>query len=159
MRPAWLLRLGLFVYDHLGGRRILPATRTLNLTGDPHGATLKQRYRHGFEYSDCVADDSRLVVLNALDAAERGALIRTRTRCLRADRGQEWKIVLEVRGRREVASARDICRAITTPLKKRPRCRVAWRLRKAISPFQKRSRSRWVSTSCQSNQLTPLSWQ
>jgi len=111
MRPAWLLRLGLFVYDHLGGRRILPATRTLNLTGDPHGATLKQRYRHGFEYSDCVADDSRLVVLNALDAAERGALIRTRTRCLRADRGQEWKIVLEVRGRREVASARVLVNA------------------------------------------------
>jgi glycerol-3-phosphate dehydrogenase len=105
LRAAWMLRLGLFVYDHLGGRRILPATSSLDLTGEPHGATLKGRYRLGFEYSDCVTDDSRLVVLNALDAAERGALIRTRTRCLRADRTEEWKIVLQVRGRREVASA------------------------------------------------------
>jgi glycerol-3-phosphate dehydrogenase len=105
MRAAWTLRLGLFVYDHLGGRRILPATSSLDLTGEPHGATLKGRYRLGFEYSDCVTDDSRLVVLNALDAAERGALIRTRTKCLRADRTEEWKIVLQVRGRREVASA------------------------------------------------------
>jgi glycerol-3-phosphate dehydrogenase len=58
-----------------------------------------------------MADDSRLVVLNALDASERGALIRTRTRCLRADRGAQWKIVLEVRGRREVASARVLVNA------------------------------------------------
>jgi len=116
MRPAWQLRLGLFVYDHLGGRRILPATRSVDLSGDPHGATLKGRYRRGFEYSDCTTDDARLVVLNALDAAERGALIRTRTRCLRADRTQdrlipEWKLVLEVRGRREVASARVLVNA------------------------------------------------
>jgi glycerol-3-phosphate dehydrogenase len=110
-RPPWLLRLGLFVYDHLGGRRILPATRSLDLRDDPHGGTLQERYRYGFEYSDCVADDSRLVVLNALDAAERGALIRTRTRCLRADRAEDWKIVLEVRGRREVASARVLVNA------------------------------------------------
>jgi glycerol-3-phosphate dehydrogenase len=105
MRPPWQLRLGLFVYDHLGGRRILPAARSVDLAGDPHGATLKGRYRRGFEYSDCMTDDSRLVVLNALDAAQRGALIRTRTRCLRADRADEWKLVLEVRGRREVATA------------------------------------------------------
>jgi glycerol-3-phosphate dehydrogenase len=105
MRPPWQLRLGLFVYDHLGGRRILPATRSVDLSGDPHGATLKGRYRRGFEYSDCMTDDSRLVVLNAVDAAARGALIRTRTRCLRADRTDTWRLVLEVRGRREVASA------------------------------------------------------
>jgi glycerol-3-phosphate dehydrogenase len=111
LRPAWQLRLGLFVYDHLGGRKTLPGTRSLDLAADPHGATLKGRYRTGFEYSDCVADDSRLVVLNALDAAARGALIRTRTRCLRADRGEEWKIVLEARGRREVASARVLINA------------------------------------------------
>jgi glycerol-3-phosphate dehydrogenase len=111
MRPAWQLRLGLFVYDHLGGHKTLPGTRSLDLTADPHAGTLKGRYRHGFEYSDCVADDSRLVVLNALDAAARGALIRTRTRCLRADRGEEWKIVLEARGRREVASARVLINA------------------------------------------------
>jgi glycerol-3-phosphate dehydrogenase len=111
LRPLWQLRLGLFVYDHLGGRRILPATRSLNLAGDPLGAPLKSRYRRGFEYSDCATDDSRLVVLNALDAAARGALIRTRTRCLRADRDTSWKIVLEVRGRREVATARVLINA------------------------------------------------
>jgi glycerol-3-phosphate dehydrogenase len=111
MRPPWQLRLGLFVYDHLGGRRILPPTRSVDLSGDPHGATLKGRYRAGFEYSDCMTDDSRLVVLTALDAAQRGALIRTRTRCLRADRADNWKIVLEVRGRREVATARVLVNA------------------------------------------------
>jgi glycerol-3-phosphate dehydrogenase len=111
MRPPWQLRLGLFVYDHLGGRRILPATRSVDLSGDPHGATLKGRYRAGFEYSDCVTDDARLVVLTALDAAQRGALIRTRTRCLRAERADTWKIVLEVRGRREVATARVLVNA------------------------------------------------
>jgi glycerol-3-phosphate dehydrogenase len=112
LRPLWQLRLGLFVYDHLGGRRrILPATRSVDLRGDPNGATLKGRYRSGFEYSDCMTDDARLVVLNAVDAAAHGALIRTRTRCLRADRAQEWRIVLDVRGRREVATARVLVNA------------------------------------------------
>jgi glycerol-3-phosphate dehydrogenase len=111
LRPLWQLRLGLFVYDHLGGRKTLPSTRSLDLSADPHGGTLKGRYRYGFEYSDCMTDDSRLVVLTALDAAARGALIRTRTRCLRADRGEAWKIVLETRGRREVASARVLVNA------------------------------------------------
>lgn len=111
MRPWWQLRLGLFVYDHLGGRKILPATRSVDLSADPHDATLKGRYRRGFEYSDCMTDDSRLVVLNAIDAAARGALIRTRTRCLRAERADTWKLVLEVRGRREVASARVLVNA------------------------------------------------
>ncbi|HEY6257187.1 MAG TPA: glycerol-3-phosphate dehydrogenase [Xanthobacteraceae bacterium] len=111
MRPIWQLRLGLFVYDHLGGRKTLPSTRSVDLSGDPHGATLKGRYRGGFEYSDCVTDDSRLVVLNAVDAAARGAVIRTRTRCLRADRADIWNIVLEARGRREVASARVLVNA------------------------------------------------
>ena len=83
MRPPWMLRLGLFLYDHLGGRKILPPTRTIDLARDPLGAPLRERHERGFEYSDCVADDARLVVLNALDAAERGAVIRTRTRCIR----------------------------------------------------------------------------
>ena len=65
MRPRWMLRLGLFVYDHLGGRKLLPATRTIDLARDPLGAPLKGRYEHGFEYSDCWVDDARLVVLNA----------------------------------------------------------------------------------------------
>jgi glycerol-3-phosphate dehydrogenase len=111
MRPVWVLRLGLFIYDHLGGRKILPATRTVDLSRDALGAPLKGRYRYGFEYSDCQADDSRLVVLNAVDAAERGAVIRTRTRCVRAERSDEWRIVLDVRGRRDVATARVLINA------------------------------------------------
>jgi glycerol-3-phosphate dehydrogenase len=111
MRSAWLIRLGLFLYDHLGGRRILPGTRTVDLARDPLGSPLKSGYRKGFEYSDCQTDDSRLVVLNALDAGERGAVIRTRTRCVSAQRGDTWQLVLEARDRREVASARALVNA------------------------------------------------
>jgi glycerol-3-phosphate dehydrogenase len=93
LRPAWLLRLGLFIYDNLGGRKILPGTRTLDLRTDPVGAPLKEEYRKGFEYSDCWVEDSRLVVLNARDAADRGATILTRTKCESAERdGSLWKI-------------------------------------------------------------------
>ncbi|MET3649812.1 glycerol-3-phosphate dehydrogenase [Phyllobacterium ifriqiyense] len=80
-RPAWLVRLGLFLYDHLGGRKRLPGTRTLNLKTAPEGAPLKDEYGKAFEYSDCWVDDARLVLLNALDAAGRGAEIHTRTAC------------------------------------------------------------------------------
>jgi glycerol-3-phosphate dehydrogenase len=111
MRPRWMLRLGLFVYDHLGGRKLLPATSAIDLAKDPLGAPLKGRYEHGFEYSDCWVDDARLVVLNARDAADRGAVIRTRTRCVRVERGEDWKLVLEVRGRRDVMSARALVNA------------------------------------------------
>jgi glycerol-3-phosphate dehydrogenase len=111
MRPRWMLRLGLFVYDHLGGRKLLPPTSTINLSRDPLGKPLKGRYEHGFEYSDCWVDDARLVVLNAMDAAARGAVIRTRTRCVRVERGADWKLVLEVRGRRDVMSARVLVNA------------------------------------------------
>jgi glycerol-3-phosphate dehydrogenase len=106
MRPRWMLRLGLFVYDHLGGRKLLPPTASVDLASDPLGAPLKGRYEHGFEYSDCWVDDARLVVLNTVDAAARGAVIRTRTRCVRVERGADWKLVLEVRGRRDVMSTR-----------------------------------------------------
>ncbi|KRB32303.1 MULTISPECIES: glycerol-3-phosphate dehydrogenase [Mesorhizobium] len=85
-RPAWLVRLGLFLYDHLGGRKRLPATRTLNLRTAPEGAPIKDAFRRGFEYSDCWVDDARLVVINALDAAERGARVFTRTACTAARR-------------------------------------------------------------------------
>ncbi len=92
-RPAWLVRLGLFLYDHLGGRKRLPGTRTLNLRRDPEGAPIKDQYTRGFEYSDCWVDDARLVVLNALDAAERGAEVLTRTACTSARReGSLWRI-------------------------------------------------------------------
>lgn len=81
-RPAWMLRIGLFLYDHLGGRGELPPTRRVDFRADADGAPLQPDYVKGFEYSDAWVDDARLVVLNALDAAERGAVIRTRTRCL-----------------------------------------------------------------------------
>ena len=95
LRPAWLLRLGLFLYDHIGGRRRLPATRTLDLRQDPAGVPLQPQYSRGFEYSDCWVEDSRLVVLNARDAADRGATIRPRTRCVAATREADgWRLEL-----------------------------------------------------------------
>ena len=97
-RPAWLIRMGLFLYDHLGGRKLLPPTRSLNLPGTPEGAPLQERFTKAFEYSDCWVEDSRLVVLNARDAAERGAEILTRTRVLAARRIDDlWEITLEDR--------------------------------------------------------------
>lgn len=78
-RPAWLIRLGLFLYDHLGGRKILPATRKLDLRGSPEGAPLQSRFEVAYEYSDCWVEDSRLVVLNARDAQALGAKINVRT--------------------------------------------------------------------------------
>ncbi len=92
-RPAWLVRLGLFLYDHLGGRKMLPGTRTLDLRTAPEGVPLKDAYRKAFEYSDCWVDDARLVILNALDAQARGATILTRTACSSARRVDDvWNI-------------------------------------------------------------------
>lgn len=85
-RPAWLVRLGLFLYDHLGGRKKLPGTRALDLERAPEGAPLLDQYTRGFEYSDCWVDDARLVVINALGAAEKGAEVLTRTPCISARR-------------------------------------------------------------------------
>lgn len=110
-RSPLVLRLGLLVYDLIARREILPGTRALDLTTDPLGQPLKQRFHHGYEYSDCFADDARLVVLNARDAAERGALIRTRTRCVRAERTDAWRLILNARGAREVVSARVLINA------------------------------------------------
>lgn len=86
MRPAWMLRLGLFLYDHLGGREKLPAARSLNLARDPAGQPLREGIRSGFEYSDLWVEDARLVVLNARDAQARGATILTRTEITHARR-------------------------------------------------------------------------
>ena len=95
-RPAWLVRLGLFLYDHLGGRKRLPATRALDLHAVPEGVPLKDVYQKAFEYADCWVDDARLVVLNAVDARDRGAEILTRTECVAARRdGGLWRVVLE----------------------------------------------------------------
>lgn len=80
LRPRWLLRLGLFLYDHIGGRKKLPATRSIDLTRHEAGAPLQPQYVKAFEYSDGWVDDARLVLLNARDAADRGARVRTRTR-------------------------------------------------------------------------------
>lgn len=95
LRPAWLVRMGLFLYDHIGGRHLLPPTTTVDLSKAPLSAGLKAGLRKGFEYSDCWVDDARLVVLNALDARERGATILTRTEVVEAvPRGMSWSILL-----------------------------------------------------------------
>ena len=114
LRPAWLLRLGLFLYDHLGGRKLLPPTRTLRLDRDLAGALLKPDFIRGFEYSDCWVEDSRLVVLNALDAAEHGAVIAPRTACLEAERsGGGWLLSLrdEASGRLHTVRAKTLVNA------------------------------------------------
>jgi D-erythritol 1-phosphate dehydrogenase len=85
-RPAWLVRLGLFLYDHLGGRKKLPPCRTLDLAHAPEGKSIKPAFRTAFEYSDCWVDDARLVVFNALDAQARGATVYTRTEATSARR-------------------------------------------------------------------------
>ncbi|GAC1340497.1 MAG: glycerol-3-phosphate dehydrogenase [Beijerinckiaceae bacterium] len=95
VRPAWLVRLGLFLYDHLARRERLPACERLDLARDPRGEPLRPGSRIGFAYSDCAVDDSRLVVANAVDAAERGAVIRTRTRLEQAARADGlWNATL-----------------------------------------------------------------
>ncbi len=83
-RPSWLIRLGLFLYDNLGGRNILPGTRTVDLSASAEGGPLDDRFAKAYEYSDCWIEDSRLVVLNARDAQARGAEIMTRTKVLSA---------------------------------------------------------------------------
>jgi glycerol-3-phosphate dehydrogenase len=93
LRPAWLIRAGLFLYDHLGKRKTLAASRQLRFAAD---SPLKAEINRGFEYSDCWVDDARLVVLNAMAARERGAHIHPRTRCVSARRSQGlWHIHLE----------------------------------------------------------------
>ncbi|QCG94183.1 glycerol-3-phosphate dehydrogenase [Azospirillum sp. TSA2s] len=86
MRPAWMVRIGLFLYDHLGKRKLLPGSHGVDLTSAPAGKPLAGGFTKAFEYSDCWVEDSRLVVLNAMDAKARGAEILTRTRCDKAVR-------------------------------------------------------------------------
>lgn len=114
LRPAWLIRLGLFLYDHLGGRKLLPGTSTIDLTTDEAGVPLKGDYSKGFEYSDCWVVDSRLVILNALDAAEHGAEIHTRTACVSARReNQFWTLTVadSTTGRRRKVRAKALVNA------------------------------------------------
>jgi glycerol-3-phosphate dehydrogenase len=113
-RPAWLIRLGLFLYDHLGGRKRLPPTRHLDLRRTPEGAPIRKEFTRAFEYSDCWVDDARLVLLNAQGAHERGAEILTRAACVAARRdGDHWQVDLEDRrnGSRRTVRARAIVNA------------------------------------------------
>ena len=110
-RPLWLLRSGLLLYDRLASRTRLPPSRTVDVTHHPIGNALRRPFGTAFEYSDCVVDDSRLVTLNAVDAAERGAVIRTGARCVRADRLDIWRLAAIDRGRRQVITARALANA------------------------------------------------
>lgn len=95
-RPAWLIRFGLFLYDNLGGRKILPGTTSVDLLSDPVGEPLQDRFAKAYEYSDCWIEDSRLVVLNARDAEARGAKIMTRTKVVQVERVSDvWHITTE----------------------------------------------------------------
>lgn len=111
-RPAWLIRLGLFLYDTMGGRKVLPATRTLDLGSDPAGAPLRPEFQKAWEYSDCWVEDSRLVVLNARDAEARGATILVRTRVTSAVRsGDLWRITTDEDGTERIRHARALVNA------------------------------------------------
>src|SRR5512133_1785105 len=103
-RPAWQLRSWLLLYDLL-------ASATVDVTHHPVGNALKRPFGTAFEYSDCVVDDSRLVVLTAVDAAARGAAIRTGARCVRADRTDTWRLAVVDRGHRRVVTARALANA------------------------------------------------
>ncbi len=112
-RPQWLIRLGLFLYDHLGGRQILPATSVLDLRAAPEGAALQDKFANAYEYSDCWVEDSRLVALNARDAAERGAVILPRHKVVSARRVDGiWQINTQARdGQIHVHHARILINA------------------------------------------------
>lgn len=110
-RPLWLLRLGLILYDRLSPHGGLPPSEAIDVTHHPTGNALRRPIGTAFEYSDCLVDDSRLVIANAVDAAERGAVIRTGARCVRADRLDVWRLVVIDRGHRQVITARSLANA------------------------------------------------
>ena len=113
LRPAWMLRTGLFLYDHIGGREMLPGSKSVKLDVAPHLGVLESRFKTGFEYSDCWVEDARLVVLYAIDAANRGADIRTRTEVLSvkptADKSYEAEI--SYKGQTETITAKGVVNA------------------------------------------------
>jgi glycerol-3-phosphate dehydrogenase len=106
-RPAWMVRVGLFLYDHLGGRKMLPPTRALDLTSAPEGRPIRKAFKRAFEYSDWWVDDARLVVLNALDVRQKGGTILTRTPLTSARRDKNgWTVEMEDARRHERLTAR-----------------------------------------------------
>jgi len=114
LRPAWMIRAGLFLYDHLGGRRHLPASGVVRLQEHPAGAALDPALQRGFVFSDCWVQDARLVVLNAMDAAARGAAVWPRSRCVGAERGDGcWRVRLRsaIDGREQDVRARALVNA------------------------------------------------
>ncbi|MBB3659160.1 glycerol-3-phosphate dehydrogenase [Rhizobium sp. BK650] len=114
VRPAWMIRLGLFLYDHLGGRKLLPPTSVLNMRTDPAAKPLKALFTKAFEYSDGWVDDARMVVLNARDAADKGALIMPRTKVVSArQEGGVWQIktINSLTGKSETHQARMLINA------------------------------------------------
>ena len=112
MRPAWMIRLGIFLYDHLARREVLPGSEGVDLRRHPVGAPLKPAFTKGFVYSDGWVDDARLVVLNALDARDKGAVVRTRTRCAAAQRDATgWNVTLETLGDDGAVTGRHALRA------------------------------------------------
>ena len=109
LRPRWMIRVGLFLYDHLARRSLLPGSQAVRLDRPPYSSALRPELRHGFVFSDCRVDDARLVVANALDAAQRGARILTRTELISAKRrGDVWNVELSSG---EVVQARALVNA------------------------------------------------
>ena len=112
LRPAWMLRTGLFLYDHIGGREMLPGSKSLKLDKAPHLGVLESRFKTGFEYSDCWVDDARLVVLYAIDAAHHGADIRTRTEVLSVTTtGRGYSAEIKQNGKIETIHAKGVVNA------------------------------------------------
>src|SRR5579872_4694 len=110
-RPPWLLRLGLLVYDRLSPSPSLPPSAAIDITHHPIGDALQRPFGIAFDYGDALADDSRLVIASAIDAAERGAVIRTGARCVRADRLDIWRLAVIDRGHRRLITARSLANA------------------------------------------------
>lgn len=114
LRPAWMLRIGLFLYDYMGGRKLLPPTKVLDMRTSATGKPLKPLFTKGFEYSDCWVNDARMVTLVARDAVDRGATLRTRTKVVSARRADGiWQVEIEDidSGEKQVVAARMIVNA------------------------------------------------
>jgi glycerol-3-phosphate dehydrogenase len=112
MRPRWMIKAGLFLYDHLCGKRKLPASRAIDFHKHTSGESLKGEYEEGFIYTDCWVQDARLVILNAMDAKDKGAVILPRTECVKAERQEgKWRLVLRDHNGEHIVWARSIVNA------------------------------------------------